>query len=314
MKISKEIKVALFTIVSLVLLYFGFQFLKGADFLTRTNRFYADYDNVEGLTISNPVILNGLSVGRVSAIKLQTDSSGRYVMRVEMEIDKKITLGDSSVATLGDNGLLGGKAILLTLGRTNPEKPLASGSNLRTAKAGGLMSKAEPLANKVDSIALKFNKLLDELQGAGTKINDMLGSLAGLAENTNGMIGENRVALKTTLANFQELSRSFVDTEKQLKALMVKSNNFADKLNAMELQESVANANKALASLNETLQKANNPDGTMGALMQDRALYDNLKNLSESLDKLAEDLRENPRRYINVSVFGRKDKSEKDKK
>jgi len=315
MKYSKEIKIGLLAIVAGLMLYFGVRFLKGSDFFSNNKTYYAIYDRVDGLTISNPVILKGLIVGRVRKIEVLADQG--YKLKVTMDIRDDLVLGKNSVAMLADNGLLGGKAIVLQMGKVTEALP--NRSEIKGAIQGSLLAEAQesamPLLQRLDSITQKVDNLLAELAGSGTKINNTLSNVEGMSASVRAMLKDNRGNLQALTNNLRLLSANILEDERQLRPILLKTDEFMSSLNELELQKletAIDNANKTLTELNVILEDVNQGKGTLGALAKDDSLYLNLANLTENLDKLVIDLRENPQRYIKLSVFGKKDKEEKE--
>ncbi|MCS6821920.1 MAG: MlaD family protein [Microscillaceae bacterium] len=312
---NKELKIGLLALVAGVMLYSGFNFLKGTDFFSSTRTYYILYDNIEGLTISNPVIYNGLPVGRVSSIQILHQRNG--LMLVGVSIRKDLSIYNNTKAVLGSSGLLGGKAIVLEFPKDKKGKLLEHGDTLIASKEIGMMAmvteKAQPLLNKTDSIMHKVNILLGSLQGAGQKIDAILTDFRQIGATTKNLLQANQDNLNAMFANFAQLSKSLKETEKSLKPLLTKADTFVTKLNKLELQNTVQNANQSIKQLNLLIEKVNKGEGSAGALINDKTLYQNINQSTESLNKLMTDFRESPQRYVNISVFGKKNK-EKDKK
>lgn len=309
MKISQEVKVGLLAVVSLAMFYFGFRFLKGSDFFSNTNKYQVIYDNIDGLTASNPIRINGLAVGRVKGIQILQDQRNKLLVTLEISKDIRVTQGTK--AFLADDGLLGGKMIQLAI---NPSKPLLDdGGMLISAKETGLSAlireKTLPVLNNVDSLTYELNRVVGQFDQTGIILNKTLGS-ANAAVGTLGLtVSENRAALQTTLANVNRLSSSLIETEKQLKPILVKADSFADSLQGLQLKQTLASVNKTVDGLQSILSNINKGQGTLGKLASDEGFYRNVNNTTASLEKLLTDLRENPKRYVHFSLFGRKDKT-----
>ncbi len=304
MKISKEVKVATLAIVSGTILYLGFNFLKGTDILSSTNTYQVIYPSIDGLTVSNPVLINGLNIGRVSAIQLDQDHNNQLL--VSLEIDKEIKLGDSTIAYLSNNGLLGSKAIKLNIGQNSVF--YEDGALLRGAKEMGLAdmvaAKATPVVEHLDSAIVKVNALLGALP------NDKLALVINNLESATSdlkKIMKNDAPVIT--GNFAKLSDSLLRTEAQLKPLIRKFSAFADSLNHLELQATVAKANQAMGNLNEITRKINAGEGTLGALVTDKSVYNNLNKALASFDSVMVDLKYNPNHYF--APLGKKPKKKK---
>jgi phospholipid/cholesterol/gamma-HCH transport system substrate-binding protein len=313
MKFSQEIRVGLLAIVAMAMFYFGFRFLKGSDFFSSNNNYTVFYPSVDGLTASNPVRINGLSVGRVKSIEILQDKGNQ--LRVVLEIAKKISVPDNSTALLADDGLLGGKLINLKL---NPNgAPLAHEGTLIGAKETGLVAsisdKATPVLTSADSLMKNLNRVVASFSKTALVLNQTLAGANQTLLGANRVTGtldvtvqENRAALQTTLANVGKLSTSLIETERQLKPILTKAGTFADSLNALQLRQTLLTANATVASLQKILSDVGKGKGSLGKLTSDDALYANVNATTVSLTKLLTDLREHPKRYVHFSLFGRK--------
>jgi phospholipid/cholesterol/gamma-HCH transport system substrate-binding protein len=301
MKISKEVKVGLFMTTAIVLLYLGFNFLKGIDFFSSSNKYFAIYKNVDKLTESNQIYLNGYAVGRVRKIFIQ-QSKDRVI--VELNINSDIVLTDSSVAVLNGE-LLGGRFIQLKVGKS--DKILQPKDTLRSEIAKGLMDflteNAEPVADNLQTTIKKLNVILDGL-GKNTK---QLDTMFTRFKRTPGLLNQ---TLSTANGNIQELSTSFKavaeNVNGRLEELKPTLNNFktlSDSLKAMELNRTLNKAQETLANLNATLARLNKGDNTMSKLMTEDTLYVNLNKLVKSFDSLAHHLNENPDHFF--APFGK---------
>lgn len=308
---SKEFKIGLLALVASIFLYSGFHFLKGSDFFSTTKTYYVVYENVNGLTISNPVMLNGLSVGKVSNIEILQKQGNKLL--VTLHVRDGLALGKNSKAMLTDNGLLGGKMIDLEIGKVGT--PLKDKDTLNAVIKEGMMTelseKADPFVAKADSIMSNVSDIVESLAKSKEDVSQMLDNFNGISGNIRSTLNQGQ--LNSILGNMNQLSASLVNMQQKFNPIVGKMDNFADKLNEMELAEAVKTANESLSNLNEVLGKVNQGEGTLGALANDDSLYQNLNGVTENLDKLFIDLRENPKRYVNISVFGKKEKDEKKK-
>jgi phospholipid/cholesterol/gamma-HCH transport system substrate-binding protein len=300
MKISKEVRVGLFIVTSMVLLYLGFNFLKGIDFFSATNKYYAVYENVDKLAESNQIYLNGYAVGRVRKINIQ-QSKNRVI--VEMNIDSKIMLTKSSVAILNGE-LLGGRFIELNVG-SSAEK-LHNRDTLKSEVAKGLMDFAEPVADNLQTTLRKLNTLLDNLSQNSRRLDTMFVSLSG----TPGLINK---TLITANGNIEGLSSSFKGvaenmnhTINDLKPTLDNFKTLSDSLKMIQLNGTISKAQQALSKLNETLSKLNKGDNTMSKLMTEDSLYVNLNKLLNSVDSLANHLNQNPKHFLGPLGKSRK--------
>jgi phospholipid/cholesterol/gamma-HCH transport system substrate-binding protein len=313
-QISKEFKIGLFSILTIALLYIGFNFLKGIDFFSRTNHYYAIYQNIDGLQVSNSVIINGLVVGRVSSISFLQTRENQIL--VELDIDGDIVLDDSTNAFLISEGFLGGKAIELRL----PEqiyRPLEDGDTLKSDVAMGLIESLTeqtlPVANDAGALIRKTNSMLDSLMLSEQLIRQMIITMNRTLESTHKIIEGNRIVISNSLSNIEILTRQLNQSAESLSGVLAKTDIFMDSLNQLDLSRALDNLAETSKNLNALLAGIQEGEGSLGKLLKDDSLYNNLTKSAEDLDKLFVDLRENPKRYVHISVFGKKDKSTKEK-
>jgi len=294
---NKEFKVGLFVAASIVLLYFGFNFLKGIDFFSTTNRYYAVYDNVDQLAVSNPVLINGFAVGRVNHIRIMQNKQNRVL--VELMIDSDILLGDSTQAIL-DSDFLGGKSILLSIGRIT--EPLKANDTLIAVVAKGILDvlseTATPVANNVQTTLRKFNVILDNL----TKNSQELDSIFRKFKATPDLVN---ATLITANSKVDELSTSFKLVADNLNGSLVELRPaianlkiLSDSLKRLELNKTVKTATATLNKLNTTLDKVGSGNNTISKLLTEDSLYVNLNKLLLSLDTLAQHFDNNPNHFL----------------
>lgn len=308
MKLTKEVKVGLMAIMAMVLLYFGFHILKGSDVFSRTYKYYVIYDNIDGLTASNPVLLNGLNVGRVQEIKLLQNQQNRLL--VSLDIQKGIILPKGTAALLADGGLLGGKVIHLAMGTSSVN--LQDNDTLLGKKESGisavLQEKALPLVTHADSLIQNLAAVADGFKETGKILNQMLKNYDQTGNAVQGLVTENRKNLLVMTSNLNKLSESLVETEKELKPILAKTGSFADSLQALRLGATVQSANQTISELRHIIAEVESGKGTAGKLIKDETLYNNLNSTIVSLNKLMTNFREYPKRYVQLSIFGKKDK------
>ena len=295
-------------LVAGVLMYFGVNFLRGSDFLSSTNTYYAIYDDIDGLTVSNQVLVNGLTVGRVSDIRILQDQGNKLLVAIDVE--DEIMLGDSTVALLIDSDLLGSKAISLEIGEvTTPKrhKDMLIGK-IDVGFTEAIKQTAMPVIDNMDSVFININMLLTNLNRNNEAINSTFANLNQTSDELKLVAAESRQKLASIMANVNQLTASLSDTKTGIEPFLMKMNSLADSLNDMPLKQTVDEAFMAMNNLKEITATINEGGGSLGKLMNNDSLYYNLNNSAESLDRLLIDLRENPNRYIHFSVFGRKDK------
>lgn len=281
-------------------------FLRGADIFSGTNKFYAVYANVDGLTASNPVLLNGVQVGSVQSLKLLTDHGNQ--IRVEIEVQKDLQIGDSTIAVLTNSDILGSKAIVLQLG--NSGKRYNGGEQLiahfERSITDMLTSKAMPVLGTVDSTLVRMNRLLDS--EAKDNIQQILSNSQATTEALNMMLRQNQRNINDITTNISLLTASLRQTERQISRLAVNLTEITDTLKRVEINKLVNNANDAVSGLETAVAKLNSTEGSMGKFMNDNAMYDNLNRSTEALNLLLRDIQVNPKRYVQFSLIGRRDK------
>lgn len=294
---NKEFKVGLFVAAGLVLLYLGFNYLKGIDFFSSTNKYYAVYDNVDQLAVSNPILVNGFAVGRVSNIKIMQDKQNKIL--VELDIDADVQLGDSTKAILNSD-FLGGKSILLSIGKvTTPLKPK---DTVLTEVAKGMLDvlseTATPVADNVQTTLRKFNLIIDNLTRNSQQLGLILEKMAVTPELINQTLRTTRGKVEDLSGNFKTVAENMNNTLNELRPTLQNFKVISDSLKQLELNETIAKTQLTLAHLNETLSKLNKGDNSAGKLMTEDSLYNNLNNLLKRLDSLAIHFNNNPRHFL----------------
>ena len=296
MKLSKEFKVGLFMVVTITLLYFGFNFLKGIDFFSSSKKYYAVYENVDKLTESNQIFLNGYAVGRVSKIQIQQQLNR---VLVELDINSDIVLTDSSVALLNGE-LLGGRFIQLLVGPGG--QVLQPKDTLKSDVANGIMDffqeSAQPVAANLQITLQNLNTILEGLARNTKRIDTMFLRL----QNTPAILNR---TLNTANSNIDGLSESFRSvagnlngTLEELKPTLSNFRSLSDSLKVMQLNSTVNKAQQSLGRLNETLARLNSGDNTVSKLMTEDSLYVNLNQLLNSIDSLAKHFNKNPKHFM----------------
>jgi phospholipid/cholesterol/gamma-HCH transport system substrate-binding protein len=306
LKITREIKTAVLVIASILLFIWGYSFLKGRDLFVDYKTFYVQYDNVEGLVNSAPVTINGLVVGKVSAINFLNDTGK---INVELQIKSDFPFSKSSVVKIYEPGLIGGKQVMIV--PNFEDKTIAqSGDTLLGGVKPGLTDlvaeKLTPLQEKVEKMVVSADELLKNVNSvldAKTKEN-LKSSIANLdatlaefkvaSGNVNQMLAENKSKISSTMTNFDKASANFTK--------------ISDSLAQANIGQTVRNLEKTLASVDKIMADVQSGKGTLGKLAKDEALYNNFAKTSKELELLLQDLRLNPTRYVNVSLFGKKNK------
>jgi len=306
LKLTREIKTAILVIASILLFIWGYSFLKGRDLFTNYKVLYAEYDNVEDLSPSAPVTLNGLAVGKVNKITID-EVTGKLLVELQLKTDFPVS--KSSVAAIYSPSLIGGKQIKIV--PNFADKELAEdGQKLTSTVELGL---TESLGGKIEPIQQKLDKMLVNIDVLVTGLNNTLDKTT--QENLKKTIAE----LSQTMEQFHRASGSLnniLDANKgqiisvvtNLNKMSGNFNKISDSLNKADLGKTVRNLNQALAKVDGLMNNLNSGKGTAGKLLNDDALYNNLAKTSKELELLLQDVRLYPTRYVNVSLFGKKNK------
>lgn len=315
MKFSKEIKAGLIAILAVVGFVVLFQFMKGRSLFTTDNIFYAKYDNVEGLTQSSPVSINGLKVGQVDKIIPQTSKDGKIHFIVKITVDDNFQFSKSSNLEIFEPSLMGGKEMRVNLfygGPTAKDGDTLKGAfklgmmNSLSSQVGPVKDQLQTVLHRVDSLMVNANQVMNEQNREEIKIllhnlNKTVGALETTAGSVNRLVGNNDPKLQKVL---DEASL----TMKSGKVTLDKYGNLAESIDTQKLNATIANLDNTVGQLNKVVSGIDRGEGSLGKIMKDDQLYNNLNAASNNLNALIEDLKANPKKYVNFSVFGKNSK------
>jgi phospholipid/cholesterol/gamma-HCH transport system substrate-binding protein len=297
MNFTKEIKIALVSILGIVVLFFGLQFLKGLSIFSTDKSFYVAFDDATGLSESAPVYANGYRIGVVKALSYDYDPLGKIIATVGL--DNKMRVPQGSHAELASD-LLGNIKINLVLSK-DPVNMLAAGDTIPGTAEEGLMRKVGDMVPAIEAMLPKLDSIM-------TSLNTLLGdpALRNMLHNVEGMTAN----LDATSRDLRVLSASL---SQEVPAMMGKANNVLDNtqqltanLSQIDVAQMAASVNQTLANVQQMTQKLNSNEGTLGLLMRDATLYNHLSAAAADADSLLIDLKQHPGRYVHFSVFGRK--------
>ena len=295
---SKEVKVGLIGVIGLVFFYLGSNFLKGIDFFSPVSRYYAVYENVDGLIVANPIIVNGYSVGRVSDIRILQDRDNKIL--VSMDIDKDLIIGMNSKATLSSNDFLGSKAIVLSIGDIN--SPINEGDTIMSEIAGGLselLEKATPITDNLGVTISRLNDILASLRGSGDMITTTLDNLNNVLTKTNDLIDNNEETITTTLENLNSLTDDLSKKLSDIDPIIKGANDMISNLNSVDFENTFNQIDILLTSMNGVFDDIESGEGgTLSLLLSDDSLYNNLNKTAFDLDKLLQHINENPKHFF----------------
>lgn len=314
MKISNEFKIGVLAVVAVAGLILGFNWLKGSALFQHTKKIYARFDNVEGVEVSNQVLVNGLSIGSVTAItEADKDLAGGIVLTITLK--KDVHIPKNSVGFI-NSSLLGSSTIVINRGTDT--QYLGDGDSLITKKKPNLISQVQEQVNPIIAQLGGTLQSLDSLiQAVGTmfdprlknNFSSIIANLAGSTAQLQIMLNAQTGALAQSLRNVNTFTANLAKNNDHITHTLENVETATSKLSQAKIPETVESLRGTVTELNATLAKVNSTNGSLGLLMNDKKLYQNLEGASKSLNILLDDFRVHPKRYVNISVFGRKDKS-----
>ena len=299
MKLTKEIKIALVAIVGILIMYFGINFLKGMNLFSTNNAYYMTFDDIQGLGASTPIYADGYKVGIVDGLEYDYKENGPIKVKVDIIKDLRIPQGSKAEIV---KDLMGNLQVNLLLAN-NPRERVEPGGIIPGAVNGGMMDKAANLVPVVEKMLPKLDSIL-------TSVNALLADPALAASLHNAETITSNLTVST-----RELNTLMAGLNKQVPGMIGKANGVLDNTNrltanlaSLDVQGTLNKVNQTLESAHQFTEKLNSNQGSLGLLMNDTKLYDNLTSTMSHADSLVIDLKAHPKRYVHFSVFGRKDK------
>lgn len=295
-KMKKEVKIGIYAVVIIAAAWVGIRFLSGVDVFGRNVTYYAYYDEAAGLQNASAVMIRGVKVGQVAQVAVSPEDPSK--VKVTMSVSRDYKLPSDSQAKIFSAGLMGGKAIEIELGSSS--ETLAAGAEIRAEVEKDMLDMA---ASELGDIKGKVVELIDNLNKTVTGLNAVVdgnnANITAAVANLNAVLAELRSS--HIVSNIDEFTGTLSRNGERIDSVMMGVNALVAELEQRQLAKSLADA---VATLNEVLAKVNNSQGTVGGLLGDRALYDNLATASNNLSVLLADLKENPARYVHFSLFG----------
>ncbi len=320
MKLTKTSKIGILVVLSLTLLIWGINFLKGRDIFRTEKVFYARYKNVGGLTATTLVTLNGLKIGYVRDIYFAEDLSGDLIVKIALHNNFPLPAGTS--AQIASSDLLGSKVVKLNLGKSatllNANDTLASQMDADimqqvNEQIAPIKAKAERLIENMDSIVTAASRILNRNSQSSItesirQVNLTMINLQNITATLNEVISGQKKNLSATISNLNDITGDLKGNSSKLGHIMGNFATFSDSLKNLEINKTVVHINSSVASLNTILSKIDTANGTLGLLVNDPGLYQNISSSTENLNRLLVDLRLNPKRYVHFSALnlGRK--------
>lgn len=308
MKFTKEIKVGFLAVLGIMMSVFSYNYLKGINLFDKNRKFIVKYEKVDGLSVSNPVTMNGFKIGKVQ--KINFNSKNTRELLVDIIIDNDVIFPKTSLAELYETGLIGGKAIAIIPDYKNDSTIAIDGDYLKGVIKPGLTElvnqilpqvqlQIEAVMKNAEIVLQNINTLFDdetkkELKSSIEDFSNLTSSLSETSDEISKLIADNSENLTNSLSDFRSASNN------------IKS--ITDSLNSDDIKSITINLNSLVNNLNTITTSLKNSKGTAGKLINDKSIYDNLENATNQLNRLIEDIKLNPSRYINFSVFGKKNK------
>lgn len=320
MKVSNETKVGALTIIAITLIILGFNFLRGKTLFKSGNFIYAKYTDTKGLIISNPVYVNGFQVGTVFDIENKSADLSQII--VSIKLNNVYNIPTNSIATIQDNPL-GTNSIAIVLG--DAKTYLKSEDTIKTAPAasllGDLMNTLSPLGEQtkktisnLEKVLSNINKVLNEqnranieqilsnLSTATVSLNKSMESVEAMLQNQSGSIA-------MTANNLNSFSKNLTDNNKRINDIISNLDTTTKQIKEIDLSSTIKDIQVVVGELTQTIHNLNNGDGTAAKLLNDPDIYRQLQGTIKSINTLVDDVKTHPKRYVNISVFGKKDKS-----
>ncbi len=330
---TKELKIGIFAIIIIALSIWGYKFIKGQNLLTTDNTFYASYSQVDKLTSSSPVLIRGLQVGTVTDVYLDPETNERII--VEMIIESQYRIPKDAIAAIRSTSIVGGKELYLVYdGPCNGDNCAEDGDFLRGENKGLIESMLGD--DNIEDITSRVKEAVGGAMGGDSSslnlgdLGTITSNLASITSQLDSDLGAITAQLGVSLRNLNKITTTLADNEEEMGTMIRNMSSFSTSLKGLDLDKTLSLTDESLSSikdavgtlettienssatvdnLNSILTKLDGNDGTLGLMMNDRSLYNNLNETSTELSLLLQDFRLNPKRYVNVSVFGKKSKN-----
>ena len=321
--ISREFKVGVIVLAALSVLYWGINFLKGSSLFEAGIDVYAIYEDTEGIMKSQNVTLNGFAIGKVSDVYFHPNHSGKIVVKMKITTDYPITV--NSIAEIRSADLLGAKEIALLL--ENGNVLIEAGDTLRSSTE---VSISESINKEVLPVKLKAERLLasldstvnilsgflggemqEEFRTSFDNVNRSISNLGAITDEISLYMSENREALGSATQNLERLTNMLNENRDELDRVFNNLANISDTLARANAGEAMRSLSKTATRLDAITSNIEAGEGTLGKLVANDSLYNEVNRAILSLDKLLEDIKEHPGRYVEISIFGRKNKDTK---
>ncbi len=316
--IKREYLIGLVVVVITALFLWGVYFLKNQDLFSKRTEYIAIYDRVSGLLNDNPVIINGIRVGKVKEMGLLPSNEKKVYVKIVLQ--KKLNIPDNSVMFVINSDLLGAKAVEIVLG--DSRKFAKSGDTLVSKVTKSLQeevnSQVLPLKIKAEQLMSSFDTLLtsirlvlnsntqENLRKSFEDIRYSIKNIANVTYNIDTMVDAEKSRIKRITENIESITNNFKANNAKLSNIINNFSSISDSLAKVNLVKTIQNTDKVINDISVITDKINKGKGSIGMLINNDSLYNNIQTSADELKKLLEDMRLNPNRYVHFSVFGRK--------
>jgi phospholipid/cholesterol/gamma-HCH transport system substrate-binding protein len=315
--VTNQVRVGIFSTISVIIFILGFYFLKGTNLFVRKNVYYAVYDRVDGLYKSNEVDINGFKIGRVG--KMERDPiSGKIVVQLDLDKDIRIPKSDSTQALLISTDFLGSKQVRLVFGQSN--EYYNDGDTIHTFFKKDL---TEQLGSQIDPIMVDVRKLMPQLDSTirGIKmlfdarnpqsIYTTMAEINTVLAGVDDILSQNEKNLQQTFQNIESITHNIEKNNGAIEVIVKNAANLTDSLQQANLKQTIENLNLAITKLNGILKDVGDGNGTLGKLVKSDELYAKVDSAVGHLDVLLKDVKARPYRYISINVLGSKKAEER---
>ena len=306
MKATREIKTGVVAILVIILFIWGYNFLKDQNLYDTSRTMYAEYDNVQGLAPKSPITINGLKVGSVTQISFHPSKKG--ILVAHLQLDNPIEFSKNSVAQIYSPDFISGKSLKINL-VMDQESIAKDGDTLIGEVDSGIMGmineQIAPLQVKVESFVVQTDSVMKSIDALMDKENQQ--NIKESLRNVNGILSDFKTSsqyLENLMVENGKMDSIIDNTNKTMHNLAA----ISDSIQAADLGATVASLESTLANFNSVLDSLKSGDGTMSKLLNDDELYTNLANASKELEELLREVKEHPKRFVHLSVFGKKEK------
>lgn len=302
---KREVKVGVFAVAVLLAAWFGARFLKGSELFSNNYKYYAYYDQVGGIQTASHVMIYGVKVGSVTKVTLDEDPSKG--VELELSIDRRYRIPADSKAKIFSNGVMGGKAVDIVMG-SSPEY-IEDGGTLASEVGVDIIDMAgseleffkEKITEVVGSLTTTLDGINSLLEENSANLNSIVANVDGITASTDEILRDQKTHLKEAIASLNLFAQSLGNNTEHIDSIMSNLDAFSAQLAEADL---VSEVESTVEHLNAVLAAADAETGTVGKLLNDAELYDNLSAASDNLSLLLADLKANPKRYVHFSLFG----------